>query len=637
MGRVRAGQTRETVANVQIQLPSQHQHSKHGTAQDDNEALSESRDIRKTSEASVDGADHGSNGRKRKRRTTDGLGATPRENRTTNSSKWPPAYAPKNPDDVHIIAGMNRVNNMYQDAGLDKHAWEEDSPMRQAMGENQKLTQRMFKTQKKRLKIYAEVEKHIKKHKLASTTNASNVVENNTHYEPRAPATACSSPSEDNLNEPSSGGNHLVPNNDNPGFDSLESDVPISPVSVRSDANFLDPPVEPVSDTISRLQKNAMLKSIDIYRCVGKCNMPPTWRVFEPGYPFNDTVLKHLSNSANNLVFFLNENCHWSLARLDMEQGHLNHYNSSKSIDMRTSDLIAWVLKQAVIKVTSGITIQQKVCSYGFLYLNGSNPRQECPQQEDGFNCGIFALAFLESLLNGDDIPSQVDTVALRNTFALRLRDTAPPEPASPLDGKLYPRPSSHLDQPTLPDCRTSPDPSEHDNTKPPTLDTKTCVQQLLESFRRDKNGLEEKAKKLVVEQEALSCMQQDLDSLQQEFEKDEENVRDLQKQVKFCQMYLDWFKNCPDGNDFHNNQYLNKLKSDLESTNESTMEERHSLSEKLGSAQAKCGDGRKSIRQLQAKIDSHKTRQDSLEDSIAKAERTLADVKQMCAQIVEG
>jgi cell division protein FtsL len=270
------------------------------------------------------------------------------------------------------------------------------------------------------------------------------------------------------------------------------------------------------------------------------------------------------------------------------------------------------------------------------LYLNGSNPRQECPQQEDGFNCGVFALAFLESLLNGDDIPSQVDTNALRNIFALRLRDTVPPEPASPLDGNLYPPPSSHLDQSTLPDCRTSPDPSEHDNTKPPTLDTKTCVQQLLESFRRDKNDLEEKAKRLVVGQEALSCMQQDLDSLQQEFEKDEENARDLQKQVKVCQMYLDWLKNCPNGNDLHDNQYLNKLKSNLESINKSTMEESHSLCEKWGSAQAKCNDRRKRIRQLQAKIDSHKTHQDGLDDSIAKAKKTLTDVKQMCAQILE-
>ncbi|SPJ87972.1 uncharacterized protein FTOL_12441 [Fusarium torulosum] len=626
MGRTKAGQARETAANVQIHSSPQLQHSKHGTAQEDNKALAESRDMRKTSEASVDGVDEGSNGKKRKRRTTEDLGATPRENRTTNSSKWPPDHKPTNPKDLHINAGMSRVIEMYEDAGLDRDlAWEKGSPIMMAMGKGSKLTQRIFKNPNKNPnknpKIYDEVNNHINKLKLASTANASNVIENNTHYEPRAPAAARSPSSEHDLDESSSRGNHPVPNNDNPGSESLKSDAPISPVSVRSDANFLDPPAEPVSDTISRLENNEMLKSIDIYRCVGKFKKSPTWRVFEPGYPFNDTVLKHLSNSANNLVFFRYGHCHWSLVHLDMKQGHLNHSNSSKSIDMRISDLRDWVLKQSAIKVTSEITIQQK----------------ECPLQEDGFNCGVFALAFLESLLNGDDITSQVDTNALRNTFALRLRDTAPSEPTSPLDGDLYPAPSFHLNQSTLPDRRTSPDPSEHDNTKPPTLDIKTCVQQLLESFRRDKTDLEEKAKKLVVEQEALSRMQQDLDFLQQEFEKDEENARDLQKQVEFCQMYLDCFKHCPDGNDFHNNQCLNKLKSDLELTNESIMEETHSLSEKWGSAQAECDDRRKRIRQLQAKIDSHKAHQDGLEDSIAKAKETLADVKQTCAQILEG
>jgi hypothetical protein len=363
MGRARARQTRETAANVQIQSSAQLQHSKHGTAQDDNEALAESRDMRKTSEVPVDGVDDGSNGKKRKRQTTDGLGATPRENRTTNSSKWPSAYAPKNPDDTHINAGMKRVNDMYEDAKLGKGlAWEEGSPMMMAMGEHGKLTQRMFKNRKKCQEIYDEVRNHIKKHSLASKANASNDIANNTHYEPRAPATARS---EHDLDESPSRGNHLVPNNDNPGSDGLKSDVPISPISVRSDANFLDPPEEPVSETISRLKNSEMLKSIDIYRCVGKFQKPSKWHVFEPGYPFNDTVLKHLSNSANNLVFFRHGHCHWSLVHLDMKQGHLNHYNSSKSIDMRISDLRDWILKTSAIKVTGGITVQQKVCSYG--------------------------------------------------------------------------------------------------------------------------------------------------------------------------------------------------------------------------------------------------------------------------------
>ncbi|KAF5257396.1 hypothetical protein FOXYS1_12082, partial [Fusarium oxysporum] len=64
---------------------------------------------------------------------------------------------------------------------------------------------------------------------------------------------------------------------------------------------------------------------------------------------------------------------------------------------------------------------------------NHSMLEPECPQQKDDFNCGIFVLAFLLSLLNGESIPSQVNAKELRIFLAARIEATAPTEPAKPI------------------------------------------------------------------------------------------------------------------------------------------------------------------------------------------------------------
>jgi hypothetical protein len=43
--------------------------------------------------------------------------------------------------------------------------------------------------------------------------------------------------------------------------------------------------------------------------------------------------------------------------------------------------------------------------------------QKDCHQQTDGYNCGIFALAFLKALLKGEDVPKSVDPDVERRFF----------------------------------------------------------------------------------------------------------------------------------------------------------------------------------------------------------------------------
>lgn len=48
---------------------------------------------------------------------------------------------------------------------------------------------------------------------------------------------------------------------------------------------------------------------------------------------------------------------------------------------------------------------------------------QECPPQEDGFNCGVIACAIAECLARGRPVPSALSTADLEN-FRIRIQDS---------------------------------------------------------------------------------------------------------------------------------------------------------------------------------------------------------------------
>ncbi|WKT54321.1 hypothetical protein QSH57_004905 [Fusarium oxysporum f. sp. vasinfectum] len=307
---------------------------------------------------------------------------------------WPPNYAPKNPRCTRILGGMRSLIRTYQEAGLDPDdMWKEDGEdgcMVEAIRElgQGRVTQRVFK----RVKLpFVTVEKPTKRavgtDKRKLKREGGSAVENNTHDE-----------STDDLANPHS------PSCQGDGDESAS----------RDNHSML----EPVRQTISRLRGNFKLRSDDISRCT-KVLGPSAdkWHIFDPGYPFEESALSKRSLRANNIIFFINAKGHWSLCHLNRENGQLSHYNSLSGIEMPVGDLRSWVLKQPAINPSCEVTIQEK----------------ECPQQKDDFNCGIFVLAFLLSLLNGESIPSQVNAKELRIFLAARIEATAPTEPAKPI------------------------------------------------------------------------------------------------------------------------------------------------------------------------------------------------------------
>ncbi|KAF5230792.1 hypothetical protein FANTH_13684 [Fusarium anthophilum] len=176
-------------------------------------------------------------------------------------------------------------------------------------------------------------------------------------------------------------------------------------VSVDSDKSFPALPTSPLSETISRLRGCDWLNDTDILHCVKLLNVPSEWLIFDPGYPKATSELTNKDKvSANSLIFFINAESHWSLCHLDRQLGQLKHYNSFSS-EMPVSALKSWILEQPGIGLTGGL----RICE------------EKCPQQEDGFNCGIFTLAFLQALLNGNSIPSEVNANKLRRDFAEQL------------------------------------------------------------------------------------------------------------------------------------------------------------------------------------------------------------------------
>ncbi|KAG7413076.1 hypothetical protein Forpi1262_v017174 [Fusarium oxysporum f. sp. raphani] len=370
---------------------------------------------------------------------------------------WPDRYAPENPESPSIISRMNAVIKKCNKAGYSlEDLWKDDGLMVRAIlkGGRHRLTQRTFDRIDYPV-VFKQSKNGVATAGYELQRNSSNAIESDSQYL-ATDAPALSLPDRDDSDESPPSSNH---SNSGAHNDELLTS-PNRAVSVDSDKSFPAPPTPPpVSETISRLRGSDWLKDIDILRCVELLNASPEWHIFDPGYPSPTSKLSERNEvSANSLIFFINAKSHWSLCHLDRRLGLLKHYNSLPS-EMPVNDLKSWILEQPAIRLTGELSIRE----------------EKCPQQEDGVNCGIFTLAVLQALLNGNSIPSQVDANHLRSRFAGQLESTTSSELAKPSSEAVSPgmppisrRASfeqSHSDAHNL---GLLDDPGEHDVASPP-------------------------------------------------------------------------------------------------------------------------------------------------------------------------
>ncbi|KAF9776367.1 hypothetical protein IL306_005477 [Fusarium sp. DS 682] len=267
---------------------------------------------------------------------------------------------------------------------------------------------------------------------------------------------------------------------------------------------------------------------------------------------------------------------------------------------------------------------------------------RECPQQKDGFNCGIFTLAVLQALLNRKSIPSEVDADYLRSFFAGQLEGTAGSEPAKPSSEAMSPGVPS-LDRPASIEQGHSiahnlglpADPGEHDVALP----LLSHLQEFRMGLEKEEANLREKRNTLEKQEEHLANMSQERDSFQQELENDKRLAHHLAGEVEKSEVdyqeTCEWLDQFITGHKVESeNKLLNKIISDTESTIQSAAAEMNSLKEKLESAQTKCNEGHEGIQKLEAKILSSTEQRDAMKNNLEKTRESLAQVKQMYAQI---
>ncbi|KAJ9427894.1 hypothetical protein QL093DRAFT_2570759 [Fusarium oxysporum] len=326
--------------------------------------------------------------------------------------------------------------------------------------------------------------------------------------------------------------------------------------------------------TLARLNGDFMLRSDDISRCTKLLHPADEWHIFDPGYPSENSVLQRLRTRANNFVFFLHAKCHWSLCHLDRKSGQLNHFNSMRHTDMPVSGLVSWLSKHPSIKLTCRITIHEK----------------DCPQQEDAFNCGIFALAFLQSLVNGEGIPTQVNARELRTFFAMHIEGNGPPER------------EITVQETTSTSCQTPPElinPVNRSVSLPADSSIPASFlaesQNFLKSWRREKGRLAMATKTFEQKATKLSTLEDELTLVRQRLQKSEETVRELRKQIK----------ESGDTETLHNDirDLIAKLPPAEGSNFHSKWLKSKSLPKRLSNAESELDGTRKRITQLEGQI----------------------------------
>ncbi|KAF6515368.1 hypothetical protein HZS61_005274 [Fusarium oxysporum f. sp. conglutinans] len=152
----------------------------------------------------------------------------------------------------------------------------------------------------------------------------------------------------------------------------------------------------------------------------------------------------------------------------------------------------------------------------------------DCPQQEDAFNCGIFALAFLQSLVNGEGIPTQVNARELRTFFAMHIEGNGPSEreiTVQETTSTSYQTPPEQIN----PVTRSVSLPA--DSSIPASFLVES--QNFLKSWRREKERLAMATKTFEKKAMNLSTLKDELTLVQQRLQKSEETVRELRNQIK--------------------------------------------------------------------------------------------------------
>ncbi|KAH7234019.1 uncharacterized protein BKA55DRAFT_544477 [Fusarium redolens] len=506
---------------------------------------------------------------------------------------WPDRYAPENPESPSMISRMNAVIKKCNKAGYSlEDLWKDDGLMVQAIlkGGRHRLTQRTFDRIDYPV-VFKQSKKGVATAGYELQRNSSNAIESDSQYL-ATDAPALSLPDRDDSDESPPSSNH---SNSGAHNDELLTS-PNRAVSVDSDKSFPAPPTPPpASETISRLRGSDWLKDIDILRCVELLNASPEWHI----------SIRDIPRRRPNWL--------------------LKHYNSLLS-EMPVNDLKSWILEQPAIRLTGELSIRE----------------EKCPQQRDGFNCGIFTLAVLQALLNGNSIPSEVDANHLRSLFAGQLESTTSSELAQPSSEAVSPgmpprsrRASfeqSHSDAHNL---GLLDDPGEHGVAFPPL----SHLQEFAKSLEKTEVNLREDIKALEKQKEQLAKMSQERYLFQQKLANSQKLADELTGKVEkseadykaACECLSQWITGCKVE---PANTLLNKIISDAKSTIQSSAAEINSHKEILESMQAKCDEYKDTIEKLQAEILSSTKQGDVIEKNIRRNRESLTHVNQEFAKI---
>ncbi|KAG7413312.1 hypothetical protein Forpi1262_v017122 [Fusarium oxysporum f. sp. raphani] len=251
----------------------------------------------------------------------------------------------------------------------------------------------------------------------------------------------------------------------------------------------------------------------------------------------------------------------------------------------------------------------------------------DCPQQEDAFNCGIFALAFLQSLVNGEGIPTQVNARELRTFFAMHIEGNGPSEreiTVQETTSTSYQTPPEQIN----PVTRSVSLPA--DSSIPASFLVES--QNFLKSWRREKERLAMATKTFEKKAMNLSTLKDELTLVQQRLQKSEETVRELRNQIKesgdtetLHNDIRDLIAKLPpaEGSSFHS-KWLSELRSNAEMTNDSMLAESKSLPKRLSNAESELDGTRKRITQLEGQIQLRRRDLEGIGNEIEKTKQVL-------------
>ncbi|KAF5641541.1 Sentrin sumo-specific [Fusarium sp. NRRL 52700] len=539
---------------------------------------------------------------------------------------WPEKYAPQNPTCEIIIPRMNAVIKRFKANGYNPEClwFGEDAYMIKAMDDAgpRRVTQRILD----RINYPFPVRESKKRTATAEPElqrNNSNAIGSDTQYV-ATDATALPLPDRDDWDESPLSSKHSMFGSHN---DKLLAS-PNRPVSVDSNEGFPTPPTQsPVSGIISRLRGDKCLQSNDIHRCVGLLRASTEWHIFDPGFPFQHSILsKRRTVSANNLIFFINAKNHWSLCHMDRRLGLLKHYNSLPS-EMPVNDLKSWILEQPAIRLTSELSIRE----------------EKCPQQEDGFNCGIFTLAVLQALLNGNSIPSEVNANNLRSTFAeqlesLTISELVKPssEAASPGMQPIGRRASFEQNHSDAHNFGLLDESGEHEVE---IFDILSHLDEFEKGFGKANANLTKNMKGFEKQKGKVVEMLKEQDALEQKLKNEQRLADDLAGKVEKSQVEYkgarEWLNQHSTGGKVEpSNTLLNRIISDAESTIQSWAAEIDSNKERLEILQAKCDEYEGTMQELQVEILYSTKQRDVMEKKVKRKKDSLAHVDGIFAKI---